>query len=110
MEAVHGGSARRVWPHETIENLLNKSHTQAIMIIFDVLLKVEGLYRADPGFEEGVVTFQFSCHLDLRSRVASYPGSRIKGVGGKESLVRTVCACRLKFQHQCSIICCTDEC
>ena len=25
--------------------------------------------------------------------VASYPGSRIKGVGGKESLVHTVCAC-----------------
>ena len=71
MEAVHGGSAWRVWPHETIENLLNKSPTQAIIIIFDVLLKVEGLYRADPGFEEGVVTFQFSCHLDLRSRVAS---------------------------------------
>ena len=25
--------------------------------------------------------------------LASYPGSRIKGVGGKESLVHTVCAC-----------------
>ena len=25
--------------------------------------------------------------------LASYPGSRIKGVGGKESLVYTVCAC-----------------
>ena len=39
-----------------------------------------------------MVTFQFPCHLDLRSRVASYPGSQIKGVGGKESLVHTVCA------------------
>ena len=26
-------------------------------------------------------------------RIASYPGSRIKGGGGKESLVHTVCAC-----------------
>ena len=36
--------------------------------------------------------------------LASYPGSRIKGVGGKESLVYTVCACSRFSQNSGKIV------
>ena len=36
--------------------------------------------------------------------LASYPGSRIKGMGGKESLVYTVCACSRFSQNSGKVV------
>ena len=50
--------------------------------VYKGVSSIEGIYISPPS------QYHFSgLHL------ASYPGSRIKGVGGKESLVHTVCAC-----------------
>ena len=49
-----------------------------------------------------VCVFVHACmHL---CALASYPGSRIKGVGGKESLVYTVCACSRFSQNSGKIV------